>query len=177
MNLERINRDWHQDLPHSFGGKYRSYEYYKDIDNKTIDNQFKKNNIYSRFKQYRRLKHHNPVYVYRKREQFQADTIKFNDPLMMRATGNVVYLLVIIDVFTKYVWLYPLKRINGENVAQCLQSLFSKNKPEKFTTDAGKEFLNQNVRNVLLHFDVQHFIAKVKIKLQWLRGLISLYNG
>ena len=164
MNLDHINREWHQDLPHSFGGKYRSYEHYNDIGKQSIDNQFKKNDIYSRFKQYRRLKYYNPVYVYRKREQFQADTIVFNDPLMMQATGNIRYLLIVIDVYTKYAWLFPLKEIKGVNVAQCLQSLFLENKPEKFTTDAGKEFLNRNVRDVLSQFDVQHFIAKSKNK-------------
>ena len=162
---DRINHEWHEDLPHSFGGKYRSYKYYKNnFSKRTIEEQFKKNDIYTKFYQYRKAKHHNPIYVYRKREQFQADTVKFPDPLMMKATNNVGNLLVIIDVFTKYAWLFPLKQITGSNVAQCFRVLFRKNKPEKLTTDAGKEFLNKNVQQVLSDFDINHYVAKGKTK-------------
>ena len=164
QDRDRIKREWHADLPHSFGGKYRSYEYYKDLSNKKIDDEFKKNDIYTKFYQYRKAKHHNPIYVYRKREQFQADSVKFPDPLMLKATNNIGYLLVIIDVFTKYVWLFPLKQIKGVNVARCFQVLFNKNKPEKLTTDAGTEFLNQNVKRVLRDFNVKHFVAKGRTK-------------
>ena len=160
----RINLDWHSNLPHSFGGKYRSYNYYNGLTKDQIDTQFKENDIYTKFLQYKRAKHHNPVYVYRKRDQFQADTVKFTDPLMLKATGNVANLLVIIDVFTKYVWLYPLKNIKGIQVAKCLRNLFSTNKPKKFTSDAGTEFLNRNVSNVLREFGIKHYITKGRTK-------------
>ena len=39
----------------------------------------------------------------RKRELWQADVVKFTDPLMLEATAGVANLLVIIDVFTKMV--------------------------------------------------------------------------
>lgn len=159
----RINEDWHLDLPHSFGGKYRSYDYYKDVGKNKVDEEFKKNDIYTKFKQYKRAKHHNPVYVYRKREQFQADIVKFQDPLMLKASG-VSNLLVIIDVFTKYVWLYPLKQIKGNIVADCLRNLFVANKPEKFITDAGTEFLNSNVSNVLNDFKIKRYVARGRTK-------------
>ena len=160
----RINREWHENLPHSFGGKYRSYEYYDNFNKRVIDKEFEKNDIYTKFRQYRKSKYHNPVYVYRKREQFQADTIHFNDPLMMNATKNMKYLLVVIDVFTKYVWLYPLKHITGMNVAKCFQSLFQQTKPEKLCSDNGSEFNNNHVRKVLRHFNVLHYIAKGRTK-------------
>ena len=44
QDLDRINVDWHLDLPHSFGGKYRSYQYYKDLTRDQVDNKFKENN-------------------------------------------------------------------------------------------------------------------------------------
>lgn len=159
-----VNHEWHLDLPHSYGGKYRAYDHYTALTKDDIDEQFKKNDIYTKFLQYKRAKHHNPVYVYRKRQQFQADTIKFTDRLMMRATGNVANLLVIIDVFTKYVWLFPLKNITGIAVSRCLRSLFNNQKPENFTTDAGTEFTNRQVKNVMNEFDVKHYIAKGRTK-------------
>ena len=163
--MNHFEEEWHSDLPHSFGGKYRSYEYYKhNTHQKDIDDEFKRNDIYSRFKQYKRAKHHNPVYVYKKREQFQADCIKFGDPLMLEATNQTTHLLVVIDIYTKYVWLYPLKQITGVNVASCLRHLFLKNKPEKITTDAGREFINKNVYSIFKEFKIKHYIAKGRTK-------------
>ena len=164
MTARDIIPEWNQDLPHSFGGKYRSYDHYKNLSKVQIDEEFKKNDIYTRFRQYKRAKKHNPVYVYRKREQFQADVIKFTDQSMLRASGNVANLLVIIDVFTKYVFLYPLKNINGKSVSECLRLLFSKTKPEKFISDNGGEFVNRHVKRVLRDFNVKQYVAKGRTK-------------
>lgn len=57
-----------------------------------MDDEFKNIDTYSQFKQYRRNKYHSPVYVYKKRQQFQADNIKFTDQYMLEATGNVANL-------------------------------------------------------------------------------------
>ena len=164
LDPDHINIEWHENKPHSFGGKYRSYDYYKGSPKEIIDKAFKKNNIYTKFFQYRRSKYHNPTYVYRKREQIQVDTIVFPDPLMLKATKNTKYLLVFIDVFTKYAWLYPLKQIKGADVAKCFSDLFRRNKPEKLTSDAGKEFLNKHVQKVLRENKVQYYIAKGRTK-------------
>ena len=163
-NESEINQEWTSNLPHSFGGKYRSYQYYVNTPKHTIEEAFKRNDIYTRYYQYRRARYNNPVYVYRKREQFQADVIFFSDPLMVKASKNMKYLLVIIDVFTKFVFLFPLKQIKGENVAKCFQSLFINHKPEKITTDAGKEFLNKHVKKVIDDFHVKHYVAKGRTK-------------
>jgi hypothetical protein len=156
--------DWYSDKPHSFGGKYRSYN--NNVSKKEIEENFKHNEIYSRFKQFRKTKKQNPVYVYAKREQFQADVCFFNNPLMVKSTKGVKYLLVVIDVYTKFVWLYPLKEIKSEKIAECFKSLFEKEKPQKITTDAGKEFLNRNVSRVLEEFNITHYIAKNLTKAQ-----------
>lgn len=61
-------------------------------------------------------------------------------------------------------WLYPLKRITGAAVAACLEELFQTTKPERFSTDAGKEFVNNDVRRVLRDYNVNHHIAKGRTK-------------
>ena len=62
------------------------------------------------------------------------------------------------------VWLFPLKRITGAAVATCLEELFQTTKPERFSTDAGKEFVNNDVRRVLREYNVNHHIAKGRTK-------------
>ena len=49
------------------------------------------------------------------------------------------YILLVIDTFSKYVWLQPLKYKTGENVAQAFQNILtsSKRSPAKLITDKG----------------------------------------
>ena len=70
---EHIYTEWTSDNPQSFGGIYRSYEKYRDLNKKQIEDSFQRNDIYTRFRQFKKAKIHNPVIVYKKRDQFQAD--------------------------------------------------------------------------------------------------------
>ena len=156
---ERINQEWHETRPFSFGGKYKSYAHYADIDKTTIDNAFAKNDIYTKYAPHRKRRYHNPTYVWRKRELFQSDVVYMNDPLMEEASGGYKYLLVVIDCFTRYLWTYPLRQITGKNIAKCLRELFQETKPEKFCTDKGREFFNRDVKQVMEEFDVVFYPA------------------
>jgi len=52
---------------------------------------------------------------------------------------GVRYLLTVIDVFSKYGWMLPLKDKTGKSVADAFKKIFkkSKRKPEKLCTDKG----------------------------------------
>ena len=48
------------------------------------------------------------------------------------------FLLTVIDVFSKFGWIEPLKNKKGESVAMALESIFSKGRKPKFLwTDKG----------------------------------------
>ena len=61
------------------------------------------------------------------------------------------YLLTVIDIFSKYVWIVPLKTKTGLEVASAFQTIFKKGQrtPNKIWVDAGKEFYNKNVKDLL----------------------------
>ena len=61
------------------------------------------------------------------------------------------YILTIIDIFSKYGFMVPLKDKTGSSVAKAFQEVFKESgrKPNKIWTDKGKEFYNKNVRSVL----------------------------
>ena len=64
---------------------------------------------------------------------------KFND--------GVRYLLCVIDIFSKYGWIVPLKNKTGAAVAIAFKIIFSEGrKPEKLWVDKGKEFYNKDVK-------------------------------
>ncbi|XP_028397219.1 uncharacterized protein LOC114521028 [Dendronephthya gigantea] len=67
---------------------------------------------------------------------------KFND--------GYRYLLVCIDVLSKYAWVIPLKNKQEEAF-----KLLSGRKPEKIMTDQGTEFLNRHFRGLMKEEDIQ----------------------
>ena len=51
---------------------------------------------------------------------------------------GVKYLLTIIDVFSKYGWIVPLKNKTGVEVANALNQILKERKPNKLWVDKGK---------------------------------------
>ena len=60
------------------------------------------------------------------------------------------YLLMVIDVFSKYGWIRPLKDKKGETVAEAFKSIFKEGrKPQYLWTDKGTEFYNKHLKALL----------------------------
>jgi len=67
-----------------------------------------------------------------------------------KSNRGVRYLLTVIDVFSKYGWMLPLKDKTGKSVADAFKQIFkkSKQKPEKLWTDKSREFYNKHVKEL-----------------------------
>jgi len=60
------------------------------------------------------------------------------------------YLLMVIDVFSKYGWIIPLKDKKGETVMNAFKTIFNDGrKPEYLWVDKGKEFYNKFINDLL----------------------------
>ena len=60
------------------------------------------------------------------------------------------YLLMVLDVFSKYGWIVPLKDKKGETVATAFKKIFSEGrKPRYLWVDKGKEYYNKSVKELL----------------------------
>ena len=71
------------------------------------------------------------------------------------------YILVCIDVFSKYAWARPLKDKKGPSVRAALRDIFEKGRqPTQLQSDKGKEFLNKDVRNLLKERNVHFFTTQ-----------------
>jgi transposase InsO family protein len=78
------------------------------------------------------------------------------------------YLLVCIDVFSKYAWVVPLKNKTGPTLVEALKVILtSGRKPEKIMTDQGTEFLNTHFRayNETKASVVERLIRTLKTKM------------
>ena len=59
------------------------------------------------------------------------------------------YLLMVIDVFSKYGWIIPLKTKTGAAVTTAFKELFKDKTPTRLWTDKGKEFYNKSMKELL----------------------------
>ena len=59
-----------------------------------------------------------------------------------RLNEGYKYLLTVIDVFSKYGWIVPLKTITGKEVAKAFRKLILRCHPNRLWTDKGTEFYN-----------------------------------
>ena len=53
------------------------------------------------------------------------------------------YLLCAIDLFSKYVWVIPIKDKKGTSIVNAFKKIISKCKPNKIWVDQGSEFYNK----------------------------------
>ena len=67
------------------------------------------------------------------------------------------YLLMVLDLFSKYGWIVPLKTKTGLEVSKSFKTIFKKSraKPKKLWVDKGKEYYYKNVLDLLAKNNIE----------------------
>ena len=81
---------------------------------------------------------------------------------------GVTFLL--LDIFSKYGWVIPLKNKEGKTVAEALKTIFKEREPKKLWTDKGKEFYNKNVKDLIELYSTENE-EKSSIVERWIRTM------
>ena len=159
--MEPLPESYHETHPFSYGGKTRVYEYYPNQSKKDIDSSLAWSATYTKFRPFRKLKQTSPIYVYYKRQLFQADLIEFDMAEQVEANDDYRYMLTVIDCFTKMVWLYKLKDKQTKTVIEQFRVLFQEcdELPANLQTDLGKEFNSRAFAEFLENAGVNHYFA------------------
>ena len=74
---------------------------------------------------------------------------------LSKENDDFKYVLMVIDVFSKYGWVVPLKYKTGDEVKTALESIFTKKIPRKIWSDAGNEFYNTKVKRLLKKHNIE----------------------
>lgn len=75
---------------------------------------------------------------------------------------SIKFLLVVIDIFSRFVWVQSLKNKNGKEVVKGFQQILHKGrKCKKLRTDKGSEFTNR-----LLQQYIKYTFSQLKIQTQ-----------
>lgn len=94
--------------------------------------------------------------------QWQADLVDVSE--LKKDNEGYAFLLTIIDVFSKYAWVVPLKRKTKQEVADAFAKVFEAGrKPLTLQTDQGTEFKNDTVQK-LLKSEKVHFFTTYNVE-------------
>ena len=77
--------------------------------------------------------------------------------LLSRCNKGIRFLLCVIDVFSKYAWVVPLKDKKGISIAKAFQIILKQSnsrKPNKIWVDKGSEFYNASFKKWLQDNDI-----------------------
>jgi hypothetical protein len=133
---------------------------FPQLSRQQVKNVLHKLDVYTRFYPYRKSKLFSPYYVRGKRHLLQADICYMGQQYADQNDGYIK-LLVVIDVFTKYVWVRKMKSIEGKFMVKAFEEILNEMKPKPFAlqTDKGKEFDNKLMKRVYKKYGIKHYFA------------------
>ena len=163
MNEEELLRIYHADYPFSFGGLDRVKD---SVNIKTDDlkDVLSKSNIYTEFREFKKPKYLPPVRTYGKNYLWEADLMFFTHPTFTEENDGSLYILAMIDTFTKRVRMTSLKSKNTTEVINFVRNLFKESKPKYLRVDAGGEFISNAFTKMCRENNVELYIAMEPIK-------------
>jgi transposase InsO family protein len=79
---------------------------------------------------------------------------------MKTSKSGMNYVLVIIDLCTRFIWLYATPNKASESITACLRKLCAGfGKPLRIQTDNGTEFRNLNMAALLATLGIEHRLS------------------
>ena len=160
--------------PAAYGGLDKLYRFVKSdgqlISKTYLKKWLTKQNVYVKHKPVRRKFKRQQVIVPRKYYQFDADTV--NMTRYDAYNKGYKYILIVIDILSRYAWSYPLKSLTGKEMVMALKAILAKN-PEHLRTDGGKEFMNAQVERFLKSQKIEHFQTLNETKANYAERIIQ----
>ena len=75
------------------------------------------------------------------------------------------YILVCVDVFTRFLFTKPLTALQGSLVKQAYEEIFERNEsPQTIRTDHGTEFVNKIMKQYFISKNIKHYLTSNEIK-------------
>ena len=127
---------------------------------------------YSLTRSARRTFPRNRVVVAGRDSQWDIDLADMS--ALAKENDGYKYILVAIDIFSRYAWCQTLKTKESEEVVKALRDIFSQGRtPNVIRTDKGKEFKNKKVSAYLQSLGVHHFVTQNETKANYAERVIK----
>ena len=163
MDEEELLRRYHADSQFSFGGLDKVKDSV-NIKTDVLKDVLSKSNIYTEFREFKKPTYLPPVRTYGEDYLWEADLMFFTHPTFAQQNDGKLYILAIIDTFTKGVNMISLKSKSTTEVTSAVNNLFKRRKPKYLRVDAGGEFISNAFTKMCKENDVELYIAMEPIK-------------
>ena len=111
---------------------------------------------YTLHKAYRKPTTYRKTMVKTINNQWQADLVEMRE--FSKSNDGYNYMLTVIDCFSRYAWVEPLKTKTGLETAEAFNKIFKTGHiPQKIHFDKGKEFYNKNVKELFESNKIEFF--------------------
>ena len=151
MDLKKLYLD--PKFPGSYSGAYKFYQEVKNIHPKVtlkkVNEFLKSQDAYTLHKRTRKPKFRRTL-VFKPRDLWQIDLLDMQK--YSKENDGYRYICVIIDCFSRYVWVKPLKNKTGKATVKALALLLMNERPKLIQSDQGTEFFNRDVKRMLEAF-------------------------
>ena len=151
MDLKKFYLD--PKFPGSYSGAYKFYQEVKNIHPKVtlkkVNEFLKSQDAYTLHKRTRKPKFRRTL-VFKPRDLWQIDLLDMQK--YSKENDGYRYICVIIDCFSRYLWVKPLKNKTGKATVKALALLLMNERPKLIQADQGTEFFNRDVKRMLEAF-------------------------
>ncbi len=156
-------------LPGSLSGVDKFYRSQKDATRREVRHWLRGEEAYTLHKPVRYHFRRNRVIVSGIDAQWDADLMQ----MTQQPDNGYQYILVAIDILSRYVWTQPLKNKTGKEVSQAFQNIFAEGRvPKKIRTDRGTEFTNRLSQQTFQKHGVHHFLTNNEVKANYAERVI-----
>ena len=105
-------------------------------------------------------------------DQFDADLASMSD--YEKRNDGYKYLLVVIDIFSRYAWVEPMKNKNADTIVQAFEKILSEGRiPRKLRTDAATDFTSKKFQNLMKEKNINHFTTHNEKQANYVERLIK----
>lgn len=132
---------------YAFSGISKIYNHYKGAKTlKEIENEMSEIRTYTLHKEKKPIRNYNPFFVYYKHQMWQSDLIYL--PNFIHDNDQYKYLICVIDVFSRKLYVKLLKTKDAKVVLEAFTSIHSsiQHSPEILYVDMGGEYINKNFK-------------------------------
>ena len=152
--MDLSNRYLDLQFPASYSGVDKFFREVKKIHpratKKSVLQTLRKLPAYTLHKRVTRPKTFRKTWVHAPKDLWQIDLLDFQK--YKAENDGFRYCCVIIDCFSKFVWVKPLKNKSAKSIVKSLALLIMTERPVRIMTDQGSEFLNADVNRMLEAF-------------------------
>ena len=106
-------------------------------------------------------------------DQWDADLMDMTK--LSKKNDGYAHVLMVIDIFSKFLWMRPLKDKKGETVTKAFEDILREGRhPTRIRTDKGQEFRSKAFNALLKNRDIEHLYAQnTEVKANYVERVIK----